>query len=146
MLYVSYEDIISSHLLVNFVKKVYSGTFLYSKLLTNNVPPNIGTLIPELLSLEDYVPSAKCSVVLMRNVNSWSDFDVLTTFQEVVKRNKREDINFYSYQNSVSLTWYLPTLDGFPSIVLWKPNDKRPFVFNKMMNVENIEKWINSLC
>ena len=141
------EDIISPHLLVNFFKRIYTGQFNFNPFLQINIPPDISKLVPEIYNLQNYVPSNKCSVVIFRNPHSWSDFDTLTTFQDVVKKNKRRDINFFSVnQNNLIYSWFVPSLDGFPSIVLWKPNDKRPFIYNKNINTLDISKWINDLC
>ena len=141
------EDIISPHLLVGFFKRIYTGQFNYSSLLFLDLKPEVTKLIPEITNISRYVPSDKCSVVIFRNPQSWSDFDVLTTFQDVVKKNKRRDINFFSInQNTFLGAWYVPYLDGFPSIVLWKPNDQRPFMYNKNINKDDITQWIDALC
>ena len=89
------------------------------------------------------IPNNNYSIVFFDNPNSFSRSIVNLNFLNLSKNF----LNLKFFQINIEENWlpsYVPNNDNFPLIVLYKPNDKRPFIFQKPFNLINLINWINS--
>lgn len=116
-------------------------TFYLNKGLRGLFEPNI-----KKVEFARNVPNPTLiSVVFFENTNSYSSYYASLVFKTVINLMKNKPIKFLTYnQLTSSFPSYVPTLESFPSFVLWMPNDRRPHIFNQDLSVESLENWINT--
>lgn len=138
------EDVYSNELLNSFISKAYTKKL-------DPVPISVTLPINDhvnmIYDIGKKVPSKnKYVVVYFKSKNSYDNLDATLLVYDVAKLGFGPNVVFYMTDPSViNMPWFVPTLDDFPMIVMWKPNDFRPFVYSDIFKLENIERWIREM-
>ncbi|EAY20186.1 hypothetical protein TVAG_021310 [Trichomonas vaginalis G3] len=138
------EDVISKERILFFVNNGVTLDFNHLILNSTSIP---GSLVKHTYNISNDIPGNYCSVLFANYYNSWSNTKVELTFYEVARKVRRKDVKFFGSMQGMKLfPWYVPDFDLFPSFAIWKPNDHRPFRYDKKISVDDVVKWINELC
>jgi hypothetical protein len=132
-------DLFTAEGLGGFVQSAIHGDFLddyfidedgYSEV---NVPTTFARIIPGPL----------LSVLLLTNRNSSSNDFAQGVLDRIKTYFPREKITFYTCETRRPAS-YVPSSDGFPLFVAWRPRDRQPHVFRGLLSVQALARWLGT--
>lgn len=104
--------------------------------------------IPDNKTYSELIPDGQYPVIVfLPESGSILNYEIENFYNSYACNFLNKSIRFFSYRFSqrISEPDYIPTPDGFPTFVLYEPNDRIPIVFNTTYSNEHLKEWIDEI-